>query len=129
MSKSNLYANVRKNGRYGSQRQPEPFEINLHENAFQIMEGYFWNGGIGGNYRTVDLEFYVKEPKSGELVSVSPLDSGAPELVAQVSELALTATNSSYVEALIDELEHALKAAKQKLTNLKVKEAQESELE
>ncbi len=129
MSTSILYANVRKNGRYGSQRQPEPFEINLHDNAFQIMEGYFWKGGPGGNYRTVDLEFYVKHAQSGELVSVSPLDSGASELVAQVTEQALTATNSSYVAALIDELQHALKAAKQKLKDLKIKEARESELE
>ncbi|WP_422452462.1 hypothetical protein [Endozoicomonas sp. ALC066] len=53
-----IFANVRPESQYfASQVQPEPFPVTLVPDG----GGYHWKGGVGGQYRTMDLFFFVKE--------------------------------------------------------------------
>lgn len=117
-----LYANVRKDSRYGSQRQALPFPVTIHPNQFQLIDGFFWKGGIGGQYRTVDLEFFIQDPQSEKFVQVSPLESGEPELISQITEFALKATYRDFMERFIAQLEIALAKSKDHLEVLIQKE-------
>ena len=56
-----IFANVREESKYfDGQRQEQPFPVSLVPDR----DGYHWKGGIGGQYRTVDLTFYTKDDDS-----------------------------------------------------------------
>ncbi|WP_422134984.1 hypothetical protein [Endozoicomonas sp. ALD040] len=53
-----IFANVRPESKYfAGQAQPEPFPVILAPDVL----GYHWKGGVGGQYKTMDLFFFVKE--------------------------------------------------------------------
>lgn len=52
-----IYANVRPESKYyPGQAQEKPFPVKLDPE----IGSYHWSGGIGGQYRTTDLCFFVK---------------------------------------------------------------------
>ena len=52
-----LYANLRKDSKYyEGQVQDKPFPVSFDAD----LDGYHWQGGIGGRYRTTDLHFFVE---------------------------------------------------------------------
>lgn len=65
-----VYALVRKSSKYYGQSSDSNthFEVTLNTNAQQLSDGYYIKGGIGGNYRPNDLDFYTEFNGGLELV-------------------------------------------------------------
>ena len=69
----NLYANLRADSKYQSQRQPIPFKVYFeHDPA-----GYHVKGN-GNQYRVTDVNLFVKT-SSGEYKNISPQLKRSPE--------------------------------------------------
>jgi hypothetical protein len=68
MSENNVFALVRESSKYHGQGDDTPFPVTLNDNPMQLADGYYISGGIGGNYRPEDLDFYTKEDDGFKLV-------------------------------------------------------------
>ena len=63
-----VYARIRSTSQYASQDTGEPFVVTLNTNPRQLADGFYIDGGPGGNYSPEDLDFYTEF--NGELVLV-----------------------------------------------------------
>jgi hypothetical protein len=108
---STIFANLNKESKYfEGQRQEQPFEVSLVPDS----GGYHWSGGIGGKYRTVDLDFFIKEDDQFEEMNLC--NGGSIQELAvtknSIIEFVGDGTHSSYWEKVIDHTNELLKAAK-----------------
>ena len=55
-----IYAIIKSTSKYAGQDEGIPFAISLSEEPRMIKDGYFIEGGPGGNYRISDLDFFEK---------------------------------------------------------------------
>ncbi|WBA86505.1 hypothetical protein [Endozoicomonas sp. GU-1] len=59
-----IFANVRPESKYfDGQAQDQPFPVQFVPD----IGGYHWSGGIGGQYRTADLYFFMEVKVRGEV--------------------------------------------------------------
>ncbi|MBO9493821.1 hypothetical protein J7438_06945 [Thalassotalea sp. G20_0] len=127
-----VFANVRPESKYyEGQVQDKPFPVRFEPD----IAGYHWQGGIGGQYRTDDLHFFMEAEFRGE-VQLKPF------LVVNHSELqSLDVTcnsilkgvgkewGSGYWEKVIKKLEALLRKARKQYKAELAKEEEERENE
>lgn len=63
-----VYARIRQSSKYFNQDNGTPFPISLNTDPSQLADGFYIEGGPGGNYTPEDLDLYVK--KEDKLIAV-----------------------------------------------------------
>ncbi len=54
------YARIKKTSEYAHQDPGKPFPIRLTNNSGYARDGYIWEGGPGGYYRSKDINLFVR---------------------------------------------------------------------
>lgn len=90
-----LYANVRSDSRYKNQAEPVPFPVALQHG----FGAHIWRGGPGGQYRTSDLDFFIKD--DGMFESFELITGDEPALLDRTFESALLANNEHYLQDVV----------------------------
>ncbi|MBL4625788.1 MAG: hypothetical protein JKY42_11715 [Flavobacteriales bacterium] len=65
---SEVYARIRSTSKYHGQDEGIPFPVSLNVGHQQLANGFYIQGGPGGNYRPEDLDFYTKKGEEFHLV-------------------------------------------------------------
>lgn len=123
-----IFANVREESKYfDGQRQEQPFPVSLVPDR----DGYHWKGGIGGQYRTVDLSFYTKDDDS--FIEFNSFNLGN---YGQVQNLEVTKNaiancildkHSSYWLLIIEQAKELLDTAEIKFSKALIEEEREDD--
>ena len=106
-----IFANLNPESKYFEwQRQEQPFPVSLVPDR----AGYHWKGGIGGQYRTIDLDFFIKE--SGQFKQINLCNLGSIQQLVITKNSIIQGINdhwhSSYWEKIIENTSEILKDAK-----------------
>ena len=127
-----VYANVRPESKYYEQQvQGKPFPVRLEPD----IGGYHWVGGIGGQYRTADLHFFVEIENSGEvefrkIALTNPAELNELELMkASVLQGCGKGWGSGYWERVINLLESLLRKVRKEYKAQLAREEREREEE
>ncbi len=54
-------ARIKKSSEYAHQDPGRPFPVRLTDNPSYARDGYIWEGGPGGYYRTKDITLFVED--------------------------------------------------------------------
>lgn len=119
-----IYANVREESKYFyGQRQEQPFSVLFVSDS----DGYHWKGGIGGQYRTVDLEFFILD--GDEYREVNLCNFGTIQQLAVTRNSFMKRASgdfdSSYWQRIIELSDELLKLAKRECKKQYIREASE----
>ena len=110
-----VFANVRPESKYyESQVQDQPFPVRFEPD----IGGYHWQGGIGGQYRTLDLHFFREDEFEGEvyLRQFEMIDESGLQTLDVICNSILKGVGqrwgSGYWETVIQKLEALLRKAR-----------------
>ena len=110
MNTQQIFANLNPESKYFEyQKQEQPFEVSLVPDR----AGYHWKGGIGGQYRTVDLDFFIKQDDQFKSINLCNLGSIQQLVVTKNSLISPGGDwHSSNWERIIEHTSELLKEAK-----------------
>jgi hypothetical protein len=125
-----IFANLNRESKYfDSQKSDQPFPVSLVPDR----DGYHWKGGIGGQYRTVDLTFYTKDDDSFVEFNSFNLGNYGQVQHLEVTKNAITncirEKHSSYWLLIIEHAKELLDSASLKFSEALLKEEEEERLE
>ncbi|MBL4797199.1 MAG: hypothetical protein JKY50_07285 [Oleispira sp.] len=126
MSTEQIFANLNPESKYFEwQQQEHPFPVSLVPDS----DGYHWSGGIGGKYRTTDLDFFTKEGDQFKEMHLCNLGSIQQLTVTKNSIVSFVGddSHSSYWGKVIEHTNELLKAAKREHKKQLTRELKERE--
>lgn len=77
-----IFARIREDSKYSDQNDYPDYGSHFPVQLQETRDNYIWQGGIGGQYRTSDLDFFIRDHK-GELISYSIINSDRGDLLIQ----------------------------------------------